>query len=143
MSTLHVPGLHDVPAPGIRHLVAVFLGLHGVAHLVGLQGALQAVEDGEPLPYLMGTWEVGSSSALYALAVAWGVGAVAMVVAAVWLWALRPGWWATLVAMAALSLALSVLALWMAWIGVVINVGLLVGAWLWHRSATAEGLHEV
>lgn len=128
-STSHVTDL-----PTARRLAAAFLVLHGIAHLVGAQAAIEAAGTGSTAPYLFGLWAAGGP-ALPMLAIGWVAGAAGFVVAAAWMWARRPHWWEAVVAVTILSLVLSALALPQAAAGVVIDLVLLAVALMVRRAA--------
>jgi hypothetical protein len=128
---------HDRAGSWPRRLLALFLSLHGVAHLVGTDTAFQAlkqqtvlvylVEQETTVDYLLGHWQVGQQAILLLIGASWTAVAVGFLMAARWLWHLRPGWWVRLVSVTAASLVLTVIALPQAWIGVLIDVSLLAG----------------
>jgi hypothetical protein len=118
-----------------RRLLALFLLLHGVAHLVGVTSALDAIE-GPPAEYLAGAWTVEAAPALYTIAVAWAIAAAAYALAAAWTWTGRRGWPTVMLAVTLYSLVLSTVALPMAIAGVVIDIVLLGVVVLW-RTGTA------
>lgn len=121
----------------VRRGIAVFLVLHGIAHLVGAQAAIGAAGDGDPVELLFGSLEVTGGAAT-ALAVAWiGVTAGFAFVAA-WLWTHHVRWWEATVTVLVASLVLSVLSLPQAVAGVVINVVLLVVAFLVRSDAVDD-----
>lgn len=127
------------PGPALaRRAVAVFLILHGVAHLVGAQAALIAVRGDTSVAYLLGGWDV-AGTVLYALTAAWIAAAAGYVVAAAWIWSLRSHWRAVLLAVTAESLVLSVLALPPAVAGVAIDVVLLAAVAFWRPRTTERG----
>lgn len=128
---------HSIESPRIRHLLAVFLGLHAVAHLVGTAGSIQAIQDGDLVPYL--GWDVGNDVILAGLAGAWALVAVVFVVAAWFTWTARSGWFRLLVGTAVVSLILSVAASPAAVIGVAVNAALLFMAWYWRHDIDAVG----
>lgn len=117
-----------------RRGIAVFLVLHGIAHLVGAQAAIGAAGDGQPVELAFGTVEVAGAGAS-ALAVAWVAVAAGFAFAATWLWTHHVRWWEVVVAVLGASLVLSVLTLPQAVAGVVINLVLLVTALLMRREA--------
>lgn len=128
MSTVHIPTT-DPRAHRTHRFVAVLLALHGVAHLVGTQDALRAAE-GATVPYLFGAWHL-AGAASYVVAAAWTAAALGFAWAAFATWEERPGWTRTLVVVTAGSLALSLLALPQAVVGVTIDLVLLTLAWGW------------
>jgi hypothetical protein len=121
-------------APLARRFLAVFLVLHGFAHLVGAQGSWESASAGTAAEYLWGAWTISAPALLWVLAVAWSAAAVAYAHAAWLLWGLREGWLTALLLATAASLVLSILAMPMAVAGVVINVVLLAGAHTFKQS---------
>ncbi len=120
-----------------RRGIAVFLVLHGIAHLVGAQAAIDAAGGGEPVPYLFGAVDVTGAWASV-LAVAWVAAAAGCAFAAAWLWTHHVRWWDATVVVLGVSLVLSVGALPQAIAGVVIDVVLLVVAFLVRREAVDD-----
>ncbi len=120
-----------------RRGIAVFLVLHGIAHLVGAQAAIEAAGDGAAAELLFGAVEV-TGAAASALAVAWIAAAAGFAFAAAWLWVHHVRWWEAVVAVVGISLLLSALALPQAVAGVVINLVLLVVALLVRREAVDD-----
>jgi hypothetical protein len=117
----------------MRYVLAAFLLAHGFAHLVGLAGSWRL---GTGVPHkttlLGGRLDLGERG-IRAFGVVWLFGAVAFATAAAAL-ILVPALWTTLVlAAAAFSLIISVLALPDARLGVGINIVLLAFAWLASR----------
>ena len=109
--------------------LAVFLAFHGVAHFAGTGGSLKLV-DGGHADVLGGSAQLAGAAALTTLAIAWAVIGAAYLVVAVLVWIGHPMARAALIGVTAVSLALSVLQLPLAVVGVVIDVALLLGAWL-------------
>lgn len=113
----------------LRIAFAVFLALHGVAHLVGFAGSFQLGEfKGKPLDttLLGGRIDVGRAGTRV-MGVAWLLTGLAFVVAAAAVWTDAPGWPALTAAVAGVSLVLSVLGWPAARVGVFLNLVLLVG----------------
>jgi hypothetical protein len=109
----------------MKKLLAVFLALHGLAHLVGVMTAWKLLEPegGYPTALLDGRWEVGST-VMAVSGVFWLLGAGAFLVAAYALVAKRT-WALPAVATAATySLVLSAVHWPEAHIGVYINAAL-------------------
>jgi hypothetical protein len=134
----------DVPRPssrtrGPRLALAAFLVLHGVAHLVGAVGAFTAAEEGSSVEYLFGAWTISDPMLLRLVGAAWVAAAVGYAVVA-WGIAARTRWGiSALVGVTAFSLVLSVAALGAAWIGVLIDVAILVTVAITRgRGATLE-----
>ena len=108
----------------VRVGLAVFLLLHGIAHLAGAGDAFTAADRDDTVDYFFGAWEVGGA-VLATLGVLWVVLAATFVITAGWVASSRPNWLFVLAGAAAASLVLSILALPLAWIGVLINAALL------------------
>jgi hypothetical protein len=112
----------------VPQVFALFLVLHGFAHLVGTAGSLTAIDEGTSVPYLGGRWDVSDAGTLRLLALLWAIAAVGYLVVAI---ATSAGWpWArtALIGVTVFSLLLSLAALWVAVVGVVIDVALLAVA---------------
>lgn len=120
------PRTHVVPAG--RRFLAVFLILHGFAHLVGAQDSWESASRGAVVEYLWGAWTISATALLWLLAAAWAATAVAYAHAARLLWDLRAGWLKALAITTIASLVLSLLAMPLAVAGLVIDVLLLAGA---------------
>ncbi len=117
--------------------VSLFLVAHAVAHLVGTSRAFQAADDGESLDYLGGAWRIGDPSLLRLVGIAWAVVAVAYVAAAIGEWLGWRAWWQFVAVVTVFSLGLSILGLWEAWVGVVIDLTILAILTSWVRRAHA------
>ena len=130
MTTVPTPGsLAGARARLWTRLLAVFLALHGLAHVAGTTDSLRLAGDGEAAEYLGSAWTISDPAVLRVLAVAWAVAGIAFLALAVLVW-LRPARARVpLAAVAAASLVLSVLALPAAVVGVVIDAALLVLVW--------------
>lgn len=130
MAATHSPArTHAAVRVSLTVPMAVFVALHGIAHLVGTTSSLNQAKDGLIAPYLGGAWSISSPATLRVVAVAWGLVGVGVIAAAVQL-ALRPAAAGPYLAVAlAASLVLSILGLWAAVVGVVINVVLLGLVW--------------
>jgi hypothetical protein len=115
---------------GMRFVLAAFLLAHGFAHLVGLAGSWQL---GTGIPHkttlLGGRLDLGERG-IRAFGVVWLIGAMAFTAAAAALILVQPSWTSLVLAAAAFSLVISILALPDARIGVGIDVVLLAFAWL-------------
>lgn len=113
----------------MNYIVAAFLGLHGIAHLVGFLGTwglMPATAGSATLPGMPFGLARGGAAAK-TLGVLWLVGLAAFMLAAIAL-ALDTSWWQTaLVGAAAFSLVLSALWYQAAKIGLAIDVALLAG----------------
>ena len=111
-----------------RRAAAVFLGLHGLVHLMGFAAAWQLATLSE-IAYrrtvFNGALEVGDAGTRL-LGIGWLVVAPAFLVAAYGLWRARPWALPVTVVVAAVSLAICVLGLPDAYRGVAIDVGVLV-----------------
>ncbi|HEX6643233.1 MAG TPA: hypothetical protein VF037_01065 [Gemmatimonadales bacterium] len=122
----------------MRIAIAIFLALHGFAHVVGFAGSFGLAES---VPYkttvLGGTVDLGDAG-MRAFGILWLVGAAAFLVASASAMS-NQDWWvkATLVA-ASFSLVLSLMALPEARIGVLLD-GLIIAAIV----ATRAGLLRI
>ena len=123
------------PPTWARRAAATFLVLHAVAHFVGTQDAFRIYGLDQTAGYLVGTWEVGGV-ALAVLGVAWALTAAGFVLAAWSLWSLRRGWWQVLMTVTGVSLAMTILGLSAAVMGLAINLVLFVGALHWRPAAS-------
>lgn len=112
-----------------RRVLAVFLALHGLAHLAGTSDVLSRASDGRSVDYLAGAWTASDPTALRAFGVLWALVAAAFVGAAIVTWLGRPAWPRVLLGVTLASLALVVVALWSSVVGVVIDLALLGLAW--------------
>jgi hypothetical protein len=123
----------------MRFVVAAFLLAHGFAHLVGLAGSWQL---GTGIPHkttlLSGRVDLGQVG-IRAFGVVWLIGALAFATAAAALILAAPNWMTLVLAAAAFSLVISLLALPDAHIGVWINVGLLGFVYLATRFPWLRG----
>jgi hypothetical protein len=106
-------------------VLAVFLGLHGVAHFAGTGDSFIAAANGESVDYLGGAWTLSDPTVLRAMGVVWALVGAAFVLAAAIAWIRRPEWPRVLAGVAAVSLLVVVVALWASVVGVVIDVALL------------------
>lgn len=109
-----------------RRILSALLVVHGVAHIVGTTGALDAARHGGELPLLGGAWTAGSAVPLVALAVAWAVVGFAYVVLSVPVWRGAVFSSPALLLVTGASLVLSTIGLWPSVIGFVIDLVLLV-----------------
>ena len=112
----------------MRMALAILLALHGVAHLPGLVGAWRLAElDGAPYhtTLLAGRLDVGDGG-MRILGALWLLGAMLFWLAAGGAVVQRAWWMPLAVATALLSLALAVLELPYARIGVAVNVAILL-----------------
>jgi hypothetical protein len=122
------------PRRGDRALIltrgfAVFLALHGVAHVAGTSDSWAKAGDGDSVDYLAGAWTITDPALLRVFGVLWGLIGAAFVLVAAVTWLRRPAWPRALAAVSAVSLVLVTVALWASVIGVVIDVALLAVAW--------------
>ena len=111
----------------MRIALAVLMALHGVAHMVGFAGSWQLAATNE-IPYkttvLGGNLDLGDAG-IRVVGVLWAVAAVAFVTVS-GAAALDKAWWPTAAVIVALgSLALTVLELPQAKIGLVVNLALI------------------
>lgn len=111
-----------------RTAFVVFLALHGVAHLAGVGPTLDAVANDEPVELLAGVWVASNPLLLRALAGAWAVLGTAFVGTAVLVWRRARGARGALAVTTTASLALALLFVPAATVGVAVDVVLLVVA---------------
>ena len=124
-----IPHLRRLGAsPAMLRVFAVFLALHGVAHLAGTSESFTKAADGESVDYLAGAWTLSDPTLLRAVGVVWALVGAAFVFAAAVLWMRRPEWPRVLTVVSALSLLVVVVALWSSVVGVVIDLALLAVA---------------
>jgi hypothetical protein len=107
---------------------AMFLALHGVAHLAGTSDSFTKAADGKSVDYLAGAWTLSDPTLLRVVGVVWALVGAAFVFAAAVMWMRRPEWPRVLAEVSALSLIVVVIALWSSVVGVVIDVALLAVA---------------
>lgn len=112
-------------SPGLTRILAVFVGLHGVAHLAGTSDSFSKAADGESVEYLAGAWTLSNPTLLRAVGVVWVLAGAAFLFAAATTWMRRPAWPRVLAAASAFSLVVVVIALWSSVVGVVIDIALL------------------
>ena len=108
--------------------MAILLVLHGLAHFVGVMAAFDAFEADEALEYLGGTWMIGNELLIGAIGMLWATLGLAFVFAAIAVVTEFRGWERSLIMLGTLSTALCVLALWAAWIGILVNAVIVVVA---------------
>lgn len=123
----------------LRHLLALLVAAHGVAHLAGTSEAIGAIDVGSSVDYVVGWWTISTVGLLWFWAVVWATVAGLWLVIAVAIWTDRPGWPARTIAAAVLSLVLCVVALPAAAIGVAVDAGLIVVAIRVRRSVGSDG----
>jgi hypothetical protein len=109
--------------------LGVFSVLHGIAHFAGTAGHFEKIDEGTAESYLGGTVEISDPTVLRSLAAVWAVVGVAYIVVGVLVMLRRPSARSAFVAITCVSLVLSLLALWAAVIGVIVNVVLLALVW--------------
>ena len=111
-----------------RYLIVGLFALHGLIHLMGVVAAWQLDQvSGVASTPIFPAGLAAGSPVVVALGAAWLVALAAFLAAAVGL-ALRQSWWRAMTIGAALVSLVVCLAWWNdAWIGVLINVGILVG----------------
>lgn len=119
----HSRRLHRSPA--LTRVLAMFVGLHGVAHFAGTGDSFTAAADGESVDYLGGAWTLTDPTVLRAMGVVWALVGAAFLLAAAIAWMRRPEWPRVLAGVAAVSLLVVLVALWASVVGVVIDVALL------------------
>ena len=121
-----IPQSRRLPrSPALTRLLAVFLGLHGVAHFAGTGDSFTAAADGESVDYLGGAWTLTDPTLLRAMGVVWALVGAGFLIAAAITWMRRPEWPRVLAGVAAVSLLVVLVALWASVVGVVIDVALL------------------
>lgn len=108
--------------------LATLLVLHGLAHFVGVVAAFDAFEANEQLEYLGGTWMVGNELLIGLLGMLWATLGLAFVFSAIAVVTEFRGWERSLIMLGTLSTALCVLALWAAWIGILVNAVIVIVA---------------
>ena len=140
MTTTHVPAPRAASSVRLRtRLLSVFLALHGVAHFAGSTTSLKLIGQGKAAEYLGGSWVVADPTTLRILAAAWAaIGIAFLVVVAAMVWRHPASARLPLATVAALSLTLSVVALWAAVVGVVLNAILLLLAVAAPRAILAD-----
>jgi hypothetical protein len=111
----------------MRWVIAVVMALHGIAHMVGFAGSWQLAASGD-LPYkttvLGGQVDLGSTG-IRALGLVWVVASLAFVIVAAGA-VLQTEWWMTAaLSVSVASLALTILELPAARIGLALNVALI------------------
>lgn len=109
----------------VRRVLAVFLAIHGFAHLVGTTEAISAIGDDTSVDYILGQWTITSTGLLAGSAALWTAVAVGFAAVGVATWIDTPRWPSALAAVTSVSLILCLVALPQAAIGAVINVVLL------------------
>jgi hypothetical protein len=128
-SSAAVPGRRHIDAsPALTRALAIFVALHGIAHVAGTSDSFTTAADGESVDYLAGAWTIADPTLLRVLGVLWVLLGAAFVVAAVAVSMRRPNWPRLLGAVALVSLAVVVVAVWSSTVGVAIDVALLVVA---------------
>ena len=111
-------------------VLGVFLLLHAFAHGVGVSGNLDRISSNEPAELLGGAWHVSADSGLALMAGVWAVTGLITVAAAIEVLRHARRARAAVAVAAGVSLVLSVVFLWAAVVGVVIDVVLLLAVWL-------------
>lgn len=111
-----VPSRRHIDASAaLTRALAIFVALHGIAHMAGTSDSFATAADGESVDYLAGAWNIADATLVRVLGVVWALLGAAFVVAA-------------LGAVALVSLAVVVVAVWSSTVGVAIDVALLVVA---------------
>ena len=124
-----VPHLRRLGAsPAMMRVLAVLVGLHGVAHLAGTSDSITTAADGESVDFLAGAWTLSDPTLLRAAGLVWALVGAAFVFTAAIIWMRRTDWPRVLAAVSALSLVVVVIALWASVVGVVIDLALLAVA---------------
>ena len=111
-----------------RRLFAVFVGLHGLAHLAGAGDLLDRARDGRSAGLLGGALTASAPATVSAIGVAAALVAFGYVGTAVAIWQLDPRWPKLLRTVTIASLVVVVLTLWASLAGVFIDAALLVVA---------------
>ena len=114
-----------------RAVLAVLLALHGYAHFVGTADNLRRLDEHSTGQLL--DWTITSPALLGTLAILWAALGSGFIIAAVITGLARPHARATVRALAAASLVLSLASLWATWIGVLVNLVILAATYLWRR----------
>lgn len=104
-------------------LAAGVVALHGGAHLVGTQAAFDAARASSTVEYLGGALDLGRPW-LWVVGAVWAALAVSFVAIAIVMWFDRLPWRGALVMVATTSTAACIIALWAAWIGILVNAAL-------------------
>ena len=112
----------------LRRALAVFVALHGLAHLAGTSGLSAKATEGASAALLAGQWTASDPGLLRGLGALWALLALGYLVTAGVVWAGRPAWPAVLAAVTLASLALAVVFLWAAIVGLAIDAALLAVA---------------
>lgn len=120
----------STPSPVLTRALALFIALHGIAHLAGTSDSFAKAADGRSVDYLAGAWSISDPTLLRLLGLLWALVGAAFIVSAVVVWAQRPGWPLVLGAVALASLLLVAVAVWSSTVGVVIDIALLLVAGL-------------
>lgn len=108
--------------------LASLLVLHGLAHFVGVVTAFEAFGANTELEYLGGTWMIDNGLLIGLLGMLWATLGLAFVFSAVAVVTEFRGWERSVIMLGTLSTALCVLALWAAWIGVIVNAVIVIVA---------------
>lgn len=108
--------------------MAILLVAHGLAHFVGVLAAFDAFEANEGLEYLGGTWMIENDLLIGLIGMLWAVLGLAFVFSAIAVVTEFRGWERSLIMLGTLSTALCVMALWAAWIGILVNAVIVVVA---------------
>lgn len=116
------------PAVALGNAFVVLLVLHGIAHFAGVGPTLDSAANDEPVDLLGGLWVASRPFAIRTLAVAWAVLGTAFVGTAVLVWRRARAARGALALTTTASLALALLFVPAATVGVVLDVLLLVVA---------------
>lgn len=111
---------------GAAVVFTALLAIHGVAHFAGVASTLRLIDDGRSAGLLGGAFDVSSPAALRTLSVVWGALGVATVAAALVVWVRSDQALRLVTAVAAASLVYSVVWIWVAVVGVAVNVAVLL-----------------
>jgi hypothetical protein len=124
-----------------RRILGAVVVLHGIAHFAGTADLVARAGGDRSADLLAGAVTVSDSRGLQALAVAWAVLGLAMILAGVVTIVGAGVWPAVLLAASASSLMLCILALWAAVIGVVVNavlIGIALAAMRRHAATRTD-----
>jgi hypothetical protein len=117
----------------MRIALAILMGLHGIAHIVGFLAPWQLAQG---MPYkttvLSGSLDLGPRG-IRALGVLWLVMAIAFLLASAAAFAQRPSWPGLALGVSAASIVLSVISWPEARIGVAVNLAIIVAVTLAQR----------
>jgi hypothetical protein len=122
-----------------RRLFALFVALHGLAHLAGAGDLLNRARDGRSAELLGGAFTASDPATLSAVGVAAALVAFGYLGTGVAIWTLEPRWPKLLRTVTIASLVVVVLTLWTSVAGLFIDAALLVVAARAGRSEAMGG----